>query len=215
MHGILAALAFTLAALGAPSLTRAATLLVARLEGVPVRIEVDDASMTAVARVGSRRYFVNIDAGRVYRIDAGNRRSLLLSPGTIVDTIDGYRLEEWSAGPRVAGYGSVYNVLYRHRRICAEVLSGRWMKRYAEPLVRSIRLLQQAAQEIRPRARGACGRTGFEVYARNGWPLMVGYRRKAIFITERLHFGAPGAHHGQPSASCRGRRCRALPPDHR
>ena len=170
---------------------RAGVLLEGRLEGRPLRIELADDGARALGEVGGRRYLLELGPGRVFRLEPGDARRPVALPEDDGATLDGYRLESWSAGPSVAGYGSIYNVLQRGERICAEVLSSRWMKRFAEPLVRAIALLQRVETALRPRSRGACGRAAFATYARNGWPLMVGYRDRPIFVTERLRFGHP------------------------
>ncbi len=172
--------------LGPP--VRAGTLLVARLEGLPLRIELAADGRRAFAEVEDRRYLLELDRRRAFRLDGGRRTVTVGDDGA---TLDGYRLESWSPGPPVAGYGSIYNVLRRGESICAEVLSSRWTERFAAPLVRAVALLQRIERGLRPRSREGCGRAAFATYARNGWPLFVGYRDVPIFVTERLRFGHP------------------------
>lgn len=170
---------------------RAGILLEGRLENQPLRVELADDGARALGEVDGRRYLLELRRGEVFRLGADGTRRRLAAGGDDGATLDGYRLESWSPGPPVAGYGSVYNVLQRGETICAEVLSSRWMKRFAEPLVRAVTLLQRVETALRPRPRGACGRAAFATYARNGWPLMVGYRDRPIFVTETLRFGHP------------------------
>jgi len=185
----LVAVVLLLIALAPP--LRAGTLLLARLENLPLRIELADDGRRAIGEVEGRRYLLELERGEIFRLDGDRGRRRLAASADDGATLDGYRLESWSPGPAVAGYGSVYNVLQRGETICAEVLSSRWMKRFAEPLVRAVALLQRVERNLRPRDRKGCGRVAFETYARNGWPLFVGYRDAPIFVTERLRFGYP------------------------
>ncbi len=186
-----AALAAALVAVALSGPVRAGTLLLARLENLPLRIELGDDGRRALGEVEGRRYLLELEEGRIFRLDGNGAQRRVPTPGDDGATLDGYRLESWSPGPSVAGYGSIYNVLQRGETICAEVLASRWMKRFAEPLVRAIALLQRVEKGLRPPLRGDCGRVAFATYARNGWPLMVDYRDVPIFVTESLRFGYP------------------------
>ena len=187
---------------------RAGTLLLARLENLPLRIELGDDGRRALGEVDGRRYLLDLDAGRIFRLDGNGGQRRITTLGDDGASLDGYRLESWSPGPSVAGYGSIYNVLQRGETICAEVLASRWMKPFAAPLVRSIALLQRVEKGLRPPLREGCGRVAFATYARNGWPLMVGYRDVPIFVTESLRFGYPISDPRLAgSASCSDARC--------
>ena len=73
-------------------------------------------------------------------------------------------------------------------QICGEVLASAWMTPFLEPVVRSLELMQRVAPALRPVQRENCGAIPFTVYARNGWPLMAGWRDEAAFLTQTVRF---------------------------
>ena len=180
---ILAGLALFALAAGA---ARAGVLFEGKLERAPIRAELGASPARVRLVVEDRDYLVDLDRQRVYR-----RFRTGLRPVAVEDRglpLDGFRLERWYAGPRVAGYASSYHVLRRDEAICAEVLASRWIGRMLAPLVRAIALVQGVDEAIRPKARGRCGAVPFEVYARAGFPLMAGWKDEPVFVTERLRF---------------------------
>ncbi len=176
-----------------PSAARAGVLFEGRLEGTAIRGEFGAGAARVRLVVGDRSYLVDVPTGRIYALAAGRVRRLDAEDRGL--PLEGFRLERWYEGPRVAGYASSYHVLRRGTAICAEVLASRWMGRMLAPLVRAIALLQEVDPAIRPRARGRCGAIPFEVYARSGFPLMAGWQDEAVFVTERLRFDHPLPRH--------------------
>lgn len=166
---------------GAPA--QAGILVDARLEGVPLRLELGSDPNRVLVTVDGRTQLVDLAAGKIW---PGGAAAPASSEAGTPEGI--FQLERWSRGPAVAGYASQYGVLRHGEAICAEVLSSPWMKSFLEPLVRALALLQRVDAALRPKPRPGCGALPFDAYAGDGWPLLVGFRDVAIFRTLRLRF---------------------------
>jgi hypothetical protein len=182
-----AAATLAIGVLAAPALW-AGILIEATLEGTPLRAEVGRNPERVLITAAGRQRLIDLTSGQIWLV--GERS---IQPDVASATEDGssgaaWRLEAWGRGPSVAGYGSTYNVLQRGETICAEVLASRWMAEFVEPVVRAIALLQRVEPALQPKARPGCGAVPFAVYARNGWPLMAGYRDAPIFRTHGIRF---------------------------
>lgn len=148
----------------------AGILVEAALEGVPVRIE------------------LGADPDRAVVTLNGRRQVLDLAP---VPAPAGYRLVPWSAGPLVAGYGTTYHALLRDEAICAEVLKAPWMAPFLRPAALALAALQVLEPTLAPSEQEGCGAMPFALYARDGWPMMVGWKDAALFVTTTLRFDHP------------------------
>lgn len=145
----------------------AGILIEATFEGVPVRVELGAAPDRAMVTMGGKRELVEL-------------RPVTVPPG--------YRLTPWSPGPVIAGYGTTYNVLTRDASICGEVLAATWMTPFLEPAAQALSQLQQREGKLAPTAREGCGAMPFGLFARNGWPLMAGWKDSPVFETRLLRF---------------------------
>lgn len=182
-----AALTLWLCAFAAPGL-EAGILIEATFEGTPLRAEVGRDPDRVLITIAGRQRLIDLASGQIWLVRERPIQPELANAGDDSGSDAGWRLEAWGRGPSVAGYGSSYNVLQRGETICAEVLASRWMAEFVEPVVRAISLLQRMEPALQPRARPGCGPVPFAVYARNGWPLMAGYRDAAIFRTHAIRF---------------------------
>ncbi len=174
-------------AIAAP-VARAGILVEGALEGTPLRAELGRDRARVLVTVAGRPRLVDLATGRIWVASDGTARPVAAALADDGVRQQAWRLEQWSRGPAVAGYASTYNVLQLGESICAEVLASRWMTEFVEPVVQAISLLQRIEPALRPKPRPGCGAVPFEVYARNGWPLMAGYRDAAIFRTESIRF---------------------------
>jgi len=167
---------------------RAGILVQGSMEGVPVRFEMGHDRTRVLAEIDGSRHLLDLAGDAIYRLDGA--RPMRLRAGLLDDgaSMLAYRLADWSPGPPVAGHGSRYNVLTVGEEICGEVLSSRWMLEFLGPLVRSVGLMQRLEPAIRPRDRGTCGAIPFDTYARNGWPLMAGWKNATAFETTEVRF---------------------------
>jgi len=177
-----------LAGLGPVPAARAGMLVEALFDDVPLRLETGSDHGRVLVTVAGEHYLVDLAPQNVYRLDGG--APTLIRAGLADDGASAlpYVLDHWSAGPPVAGHASTYHVLQIDEQICGEVLASAWMTPFLEPVVRSLELMQRVAPALRPVQRESCGAIPFTVYARNGWPLMAGWRDEAAFLTQTVRF---------------------------
>ena len=177
-----------LAGLGMASGARAGILVEAVFGDVPLRLEMGSDHDRVLVTVAGERYLVELQSQLVHPENGGS--SAPIRAGLADDGASGlaYMLEHWSAGPPVAGNASTYHVLQVGEQICGEVLASAWMTPFLAPVVRAIELMQRVSPALRPVTREACGAIPFTVYARNGWPLMAGWRDEAAFLTQKVRF---------------------------
>ncbi|MCB9945550.1 MAG: hypothetical protein H6851_18260 [Geminicoccaceae bacterium] len=158
------------------------------IEGVPVRFEMGADRTRVMARIDGKRHLVDLAHDHVYELDMAVPKRIRAGLHDDGASSAPYRLTEWSAGPPVGGHGSKYNVLQLDELVCGEVLSSRWMLDFLKPVIRSVEIMQRLARSIRPRPRGECGAIPFEAYARNGWPLMAGWKDATVVLTDTVRF---------------------------
>ena len=171
-----------------PGTPRAGVLMEGFIEGVPVRFEMGHDRTRVRAQINNTAHLIDLSRDHIYILgDTLARREDVGRLGEVTSALP-YELAEWSPGPPVAGHGSRYNVLQLGERICGEVLASRWMLEFLEPIVRSVEIMQKLVRSIRPRPRGQCGAIPFTAYARNGWPLMVGWKDATTFLTTTMRF---------------------------
>ena len=172
-----------------PAAGARAGILVEAVQGdVPLRLETGSDHDRVLVTVAGEPYLVEARSGLVHRGDGGSSepiRALLADDGASGLP---YMLERWSAGPPVAGHASTYHVLQVGERICGEVLASAWMTPFLAPIVRAMELMQRVSSALRPIEREGCGTIPFAAYARNGWPLMVGWRDEPVFRTLAVRF---------------------------
>lgn len=167
---------------------RAGMLVEARFNGNQLRVETGTDRNLVLIDVAGTRHLVDVRRQHVYRMDGGPAGPI--QPALIDDAVRQlpYALQQWSAGPQVAGHASTYHVLQVGEAICGEVLASAWMTPFIEPITRSLELLQRIEPALRPVERDGCGAIPFAVYARNGWPLMAGWVDEATFLTQTVRF---------------------------
>jgi hypothetical protein len=180
----------TLAALAAPVAVgeaRAGMLVEGLFNGHPIRLETGSDRNLVLVSLGGSRHLVDVERRHVYPMTSG---VAMIRAGGLDNgaALLPYSLRKWSAGPQVAGHASTYNVLQVGERICGEVLASSWMTPFIEPISRSLELMQRVEPALRPVDRAECGAIPFDVYARNGWPLMAGWSDEAAFLTETVRF---------------------------
>lgn len=168
---------------------RSGILIEARLEGVPLRIELASpgepgAGMVAASIDGSAR-LVDLERGVVRGPDGAPRppRPAAARPGAGL-----VGLTPLGGGAMVAGHGGTWQLLTEDGRICAEVLASAWMLRFLEPAIRALELLQAVEPALAPRPRHGCSALGFASWTAQGWPLLVSGRSDTVFATERIRF---------------------------
>lgn len=174
-----------------PIAGRAGTLVEARFDGVPIKAELSDPSARLVrVEVGTTNRLVDLADNTVFVLGKGEAKRI--RAGALDDgaSILPWSLSRWSHGPVVAGNASSYNVLTLGEAICGEVLASVWMGPFLEPVTRALGLLQRVDKRLRPREHPHCGAVPFDVYARNGWPLMAGWKDAPIFTTTKVSFDA-------------------------
>lgn len=180
----------TLAALASPVAVgeaRAGMLVEGLLNGHPIRLETGSDRNLVLVSLGGSRHLVDVERRHVYPMTSG---AAMIRAGGLDNgaALLPYSLRKWSAGPQVAGHASTYNVLQVGERICGEVLASSWMTPFIEPITRSLELMQRVEPDLHPVDRAECGAIPFDVYARNGWPLMAGWSDEAAFLTETVRF---------------------------
>ena len=168
--------------------SEAGILLEADWQGLSVRAEVASDFEMVRLEVEGRAYLMDGRSGQLY--DLG-RKKIHVVAGTRTDfgrQVQAFNLRRWSNGPTVAGHRSQYNVLQVDELVCGEVLDSGWMAPFMTTVVVALNAVQSVEPELAPVDRGACGAAAFKVYARNGWPLVVGWRDSEIFRTLNLRF---------------------------
>jgi len=177
--------------------TAAGILVEGQVEGVPVRLEMGADRSRVLVSLDGAEHLVDLDRQHVYVMGEGRPRRIRAALEDDGATLLPYDLERWSPGPPVAGHASTYHVLQVGEEICGEVLASRWMRAFLEPVIETVGLMQRLDSSIRPpRQSTECGAIPFSVYARNGWPLMAGWRDYATFLTETVSFD----HNPDPAA---------------
>ena len=166
---------------------RAGMLVEGLFNGHPIRVETGTDRNLVLVSINGSRHLVDVERQQVYPMSSGGP---MIRAGALDDgaPLLPYNLRKWSAGPQVAGHASSYNVLQVGERICGEVLASAWMTPFIEPITRSLELMQRVEPDLRPKDRAECGAIPFNVYARNGWPLMAGWSDEAAFLTEIVRF---------------------------
>jgi hypothetical protein len=149
---------------------RAGMLVEGLFNGHPIRVETGSDRNLVLVSVRGSRHLVDVERQQVYPLTSGGA---MIRAGAL---------------PQVAGHASSYNVLQVGERICGEVLASAWMTPFIEPITRSLELMQRIEPDLRPKDRAECGAIPFNVYARNGWPLMAGWSDEAAFLTETVRF---------------------------
>jgi hypothetical protein len=176
-----------LASLVAVGEARAGMLVEGLFNGHPIRLETGSDRNLVLVSLGSSRHLVDVERRQVYPMTSG---AAMIRAGSLDNgaPLLPYSLRKWSAGPQVAGHASTYHVLQVGERICGEVLASSWMTPFIEPITRSLELMQRVEPDLHPVDRAECGAIPFDVYARNGWPLMAGWSDEAAFLTETVRF---------------------------
>ncbi len=164
-------------------------LIEARLEGVPIRLELASrgepgGGLVAASVDGSER-LVELERGLVRGPDGAPRPP---RPGTAGPGPGLVSLTPLGGGAMVAGHGGAWQLLTEDGRICAEVLASAWMLRFLEPAIRALELLQAVEPALAPRPRHGCSALGFASWTAQGWPLLVSGRSDTLFQTERIRF---------------------------
>ncbi len=154
--------------------------------GVRLVAERDGRRLEAVfAGPGAREVTVRYE-DRTFRVPVGDGEAGAVGNG------DGWRVEFWHRGPRVAGWASRYHVVRRDGRICAEVLASRWLGRALAPVLTALVRLGEREPELAAIALGGdCGRLPLAVAGRAGFPLAVSDGRRERFVVRELRFGWP------------------------
>jgi hypothetical protein len=161
----------------------AGILIEAELEGQALRIELGERAGLAIVTVGTDRYLVDLQGQTVLH---GARSIRIAAPtGRAPSAL---KLEPWYGGPLIAGYGSTYHILSREGAICAEVAVAGWTAQLLRPAADALALVQQVDGRLAAEDRGGCGPIPFASFASQGWPLMIGWRDRAIFVTTALRF---------------------------
>jgi hypothetical protein len=165
---------------------RAGILLEGEAGGRPLRVEIGRDPGRALATVAEERYLVEIGRSRILLLDGDPPRPL---PVAAPAPTAAATLERWSAGPMVAGHGSVYHVLIEGDRLCGEVLASPWMTDAATSLVRTMELLEAALPALAPQALApGCAPVGFGTLAGDGFPLLAGAKGEPRFRVDELRF---------------------------
>jgi hypothetical protein len=195
-------LAIASALLAAPGAARAAVLIEAQKAGQPLRLVVDRAHDRVLLATGARRVLVDLAAGMIHlRAADGTAQSAHARYRPGHDEPAPYRVELFGPGPMVAGNGSTYHVLFDLEKVCAEAMLSDWMRRFVDPAVRAIALLEQLSG---PAAGDACAAVPFATYAAAGWPLMAGKADHPTFVTTAIRFDyEPAADELSPPLSAR------------
>lgn len=180
-------LALALAVAAGPA--RSGILIEARLEGVPLRIELASpgepgAGMVVASIDGSAR-LIDLERGVVRGPDGAPRPLPPKRPGSGAGLVG---LTPLGGGAMVAGHGGAWQLLTEDGRVCAEVLASAWMLRFLEPAIRALELLQAVEPALAPRPRHGCSAFGFASWTAQGWPLLVSGRSDTVFATERIRF---------------------------
>lgn len=166
----------------------AGTLVQGTLEGLPFRAELGTNRDLVLITVDGTRRLVDLGSADVFLLGEGQAKRSRAGAMDDGSPLRSWRLTQWYAGPMVAGNASTYNVLTLDETICGEVLASRWMRRFLEPIVHAVDLVQRVDERVRPKSYGTCGRIPFDVYAENGWPLMAGWKDQTVFKTDKVSF---------------------------
>ncbi len=167
---------------------QAGILVDATLGDTPLRLETGSDHDRVLVTVKGERYLIELQSALVHPLDSKTPAPIRAGLADDGASILPYVLEHWSAGPPVAGHASTYHVLKVGETICGEVLASAWMTPFLAPIVRAMELMQRVSPALRPVAREGCGVIPFTAYARNGWPLMVGWRDEPVFRTSTVRF---------------------------
>ena len=166
---------------------RAGMLVEGVFNGHPIRVETGSDRNLVLVSLGGTRHLVDVERQQVFPM---TNSGPMIRAGSLDNgaPLLPYSLRKWSAGPQVAGHASTYHVLQVGERICGEVLASAWMTPFIEPITRSLELMQRVEPDLHPVDRDECGSIPFDVYARNGWPLMAGWVDEAAFLTTTVRF---------------------------
>ncbi|MCB1885640.1 MAG: hypothetical protein KDG89_16880 [Geminicoccaceae bacterium] len=165
----------------------AGILVQATLEDVPLRLEMGGDASKVLAVVDGGHRLVDLGEGAVWFLDGAARRVPVSGLGD-GSTLKPYSLRRWSEGPMIAGHSTGYNVMQLGETICGEVLTSPWMMAFLKPVKLAIELLQRVEPRLRAKARQGCGRIPFDAFAKNGWPLMAGWKDAAVWRVETIAF---------------------------
>jgi hypothetical protein len=168
----------------------AGILIEGRLEGVPLRLELalpgEPGGELVRATVAGEPLLLDLARGTIEPPRASRTRAP--AGGSEVGLV---QLAPLGGGATIAGHAGAWQVLTEDGRICGEVLASAWMLRFLEPAVRALELLAAHDPRFEPRARHGCSPLGFRHWTGRGWPLLVGGRSEAVFVTERIRFDHP------------------------
>lgn len=180
----------TLLSIASPA--AAGILVEAKLEGVPVRLELahpgEPGETTVLATVAGAGFRIDLVRAAVLRTD-GRSPPTPARPAAPAEPRPGrFRVTPLGGGAMVAGHGGTWQIVVEDERVCGEVLAASWMLRFLEPAIRALELLQQVEPSLAPRARHGCSPIGFRTWTSGGWPLLAGGRDEPVFSTETLRF---------------------------
>lgn len=177
------------AALGlSQGVVQAGIVVDGRMAGLTVRIELGDSPERVALAVDGKQRLVDLATSEVYLLDGPGPRRVKAAMLDDLEPYHPYVLQHWYGGPMVAGHGSTYHILKLDEAICGEVAASEWMKPFLEPAIRAVELVQRLDRRIGPKRREGCGAVPFEAYARNGFPLMAGWKDEPFWVTERIRF---------------------------
>lgn len=166
----------------------AGILMEADWQGVPVKVEMAANFDRVRLEVDGRPYLLDAETAELHDLTATRSYPLISDFNDATRTGVPFRLRPWSNGPPVAGHRTRYNVLQVDELVCGEVLDSDWMAPFMANVVQALSVVQTLDDRLAPIDRGACGAAAFATYAKNGWPLVIGWRDAEIFRTHTLRF---------------------------
>jgi hypothetical protein len=166
----------------------AGILMRADWQGVDVQAEVATDFTRVRLEIDGRPFILDAENGILHDLQGRKAHEVDLQGVHFGRSVVPFSLRKWSNGPPVAGHRTRYNVLEVDELVCGEVLDSGWMAPFMENIIKALAMVQSLDDRLAPVDRGPCGAASFEVYARNGWPLVIGWRDSEIFRTHTLRF---------------------------